>query len=111
MAQELTQELDLHRSSFSWPLGAVLRSIIHTGNLRVRDASGAVRVFGDGSGKPMAIRFNDARTQRAFLLDPHLAFAEAYIDKRVEIETGSIYDVMCLFASNLGRGDFPALPR
>jgi cyclopropane-fatty-acyl-phospholipid synthase len=55
----------------------------------------------------MAIRFNDARTQRAFLLDPHLAFAEAYMDKRVEIETGSIYDVLCLFASNLGRGDFP----
>ena len=107
MAQGLTQELDLHRPSFSWPLWAALRSVVRTGTLKVRDARGEVRVFGDGSGKPVAIRFNDAKAQRAFLLDPHLAFAEAYMDRHVEIEAGSIYDVLSLFSKNLGRGDFP----
>ncbi len=107
MAQGLTQELDLHGPTFSRPLWAVLRSIVRTGNLRVRDAGGEVHAFGDGSGKLVAMRFNDGRAQRAFILDPHLAFAEAYMDGRVEIEVGSIYDLLSLFARNLGRGDFP----
>ena len=107
MAHGLTEELNLYRPSFSWPLWAVLRSVIRTGYLRVRDARGEVHVFGDGSGKPIAMRFNDSKAQRAFLFDPHLAFPEAYMDRRVEMETGSIYDLLCLFAKNLGRGDFP----
>ncbi len=107
MAQGLAQDLDLHRPSFSWPLWAVLRSVVRTGNLRVRDASGEVHAFGDGSEKLVAMRFNDGGAQRAFILDPHLAFAEAYMDGRVEMEAGSIYDVLSLFARNLGQGDFP----
>jgi cyclopropane-fatty-acyl-phospholipid synthase len=107
MAHGLTEELNLHRPAFSWPLWAALRSVIRTGHLRVRDASGGVHVFGDGSGKLVAMRFNDAKAQRAFLIDPHLAFPEAYMDGRVELEAGSIYDVLSLFAENLGRGDFP----
>ena len=107
MAQGLTEPLDLQRPSFSWPLWAVLRSVVRTGNLRVRDARGEVHVFGDGSGKLVAMRFHDPKAERAFLLDPHLAFPEAYMDGRVEIEAGSIYDVLALFAGNLGRGDFP----
>lgn len=107
MAHGLTEELNLHRPAFSWPLWAALRSVIRTGHLRVRDASGGVHVFGDGSGKLVAMRFNDAKAQRAFLIDPHLAFPEAYMDRRVELEAGSIYDLLSLFAKNLGRGDFP----
>ena len=53
------------------------------------------------------MRFKDPKAQRAFLFDPHLAFAEAYMDGRVEMEAGSIYDVLSLFAKNLGQGDFP----
>ena len=40
------------------------------------------------------MRFNDAKAQRAFLIDPHLAFPEAYMDRRVELEAGSIYDLL-----------------
>ena len=107
MAQGLTQRIVLSRASFSWPLWAVLRSVVRSGNLRVRDAKGEVHVFGDGFGKLVAIRFNDLKAQRAFLLDPHLAFAEAYMDGRVEMEAGSIYDLLSLFASNLHGRDFP----
>ncbi len=111
MAEGLTHELDLHGPSFSWPIRVVLRAVVRTGNLRVRDAKGETHAFGDGSGKLVAIRFNDPKAQRAFLLDPHLAFAEAYMDRRVEMEAGSLYDLLSLFASNLGRGDFPGWMR
>ena len=111
MAQGLTQQLVLHKPSFSWPLWTALRSVIRTGNLRVRDWRGEVRVFGDGSGKPVAIRFHDGHAQRAFLLDPHLAFPEAYMDGRLEMEAGSIYDALALFATNLCEKDFPSWMR
>jgi cyclopropane-fatty-acyl-phospholipid synthase len=108
MAHEATQHhAELHRPSLSWPLWPVLRSVIRTGNLKVRDWRGEERTFGDGSGKPVAIRFHDDKAQRAFLLDPHLAFAEAYMDGRVEMEAGSLYDLLSLFARNLNIGDFP----
>jgi cyclopropane-fatty-acyl-phospholipid synthase len=107
MAQGVTQQLDLHRPSFSWPLWPVLRSVIRIGHLRVRDWRGEVRVFGDGTGKPVAIHFLDDKAQRAFLLDPHLALPEAYMDGYVEIEAGSVYDLLNLFARNLNQKDFP----
>ncbi len=107
MAHGVTQQFDLHKPSFSWPLWPVLRSVIRTGQLRVRDWKGEVRVFGDGTGKPVAIHFLDDGAQRAFLLDPHLAFPEAYMDGHVEMESGSIYDLLSLFAKNLDQADFP----
>jgi cyclopropane-fatty-acyl-phospholipid synthase len=108
MAQEATQHhAEFHGPSLSWPLWRVLRSVIRTGNLKVRDWRGDEHVFGDGRGKPVAIRFHDEKAQRAFLLDPHLAFPEAYMDGRVEMEAGSIYDLLSLFAQNLDQGDFP----
>jgi cyclopropane-fatty-acyl-phospholipid synthase len=81
--------------------------VVRNGNLQVRDCRGEVRAFGDGAGKPVAIHFHDEGAQRAFLLDPNLAFAEAYMDGRIELEAGSIYDVLALFARNLNRNDFP----
>ncbi len=107
MAQGVAQLSVLHKPSFSWALWTVLRAVIRAGRLKVRDWKGEVRVFGDGSGKPIAIRFNDGQAQRAFLLDPHLAFAVAYMDGHVEMEAGSIYDLLTLFALNLRQKDFP----
>ena len=111
MAQGFTQQAVPHKPSFSWPLWAVLRTIIRTGDLRVRDWRGEVHTFGDGTGKTVAMHFLNEKAQRAFLLDPHLAFPEAYMDGDVEMEAGSIYDLLSLFAKNLGRGDFPSWMR
>lgn len=58
MAKGLAQRSVLHRPSFSWPLWTVMRSAIRTGRLKVRDRRGEIRVFGDGSGKPIAIHFH-----------------------------------------------------
>ena len=111
MAQGFTQQAVPHKPSFSWPLWSVLRTLIRSGDLRVRDWRGEVHIFGDGTGKTVAVHFLNDKAQRAFLLDPHLAFPEAYMDGDVEMETGSIYDFLSLFAKNLGRSDFPSWMR
>jgi len=111
MSQGFTQQAVLHKPSFSWPLWSVLGTIIRTGDFRVRDWRGEEHTFGDGTGKTVAVHFLNDKAQRAFLLDPHLAFPEAYMDGDVEMEAGSIYDFLSLFAKNLGRGDFPSWMR
>jgi cyclopropane-fatty-acyl-phospholipid synthase len=95
--------------SLSWPLWPMMRSIVRKGTLRIRDCRGDVREFGDGSGKPVAISFADEAIQRALLFDPQLAIAEGYMDRRIELESGSIYDLLALFASNIGNGNLPPI--
>jgi cyclopropane-fatty-acyl-phospholipid synthase len=107
MAHDVTHHVEFHWPSPSWPLWRVLRAVIQSGNLKVRDWRGEVRRFGDGTGKLLALRFLDERAQRAFLLDPQLAFPEAYMDGQVEMEAGALYDLLSLFAQNLNRRDFP----
>jgi cyclopropane-fatty-acyl-phospholipid synthase len=107
VAQDAIPHLEGHIPSFSWPLWAALRSAIRSGNLQVRDCRGEVHAFGDGTGRLVAVRFHNEKAQRAFLFDPHLAFAEAYVDGQVEIEAGSIYELLSLFAQNLAAKDFP----
>jgi cyclopropane-fatty-acyl-phospholipid synthase len=107
MAHGVTHQLDLQKPSFSWPLWPVLRKVIRTGHLRIRDWKGEVREFGDGAGKPITIHFLDDKIQRALLLDPQLAVAEGYMDGHIVIESGSLYDLLCLFAKNLNESRFP----
>jgi len=75
--------------------------------LRVQDCRGEIRTFGDGQGKPLGVQFNTGKAQRAFLLDPQLAFAEAYMGGEVEVDSGTLYDVLALFAKNIAHRDFP----
>ncbi len=107
MAHEAIEHLEGHKPFFSWPLWPALRSAIRSGNLQVRDCGGEVHAFGDGTGKLVAIRFNSEKAQLAFLFDPQLAFPEAYMDGQIEIEAGSIYELLSLLARNLAAKDFP----
>ncbi len=71
-------------------LSIFLKRFIRHGSLTVTTASGKRYAFGDGSGPPVAVRFTDARAQRAVLLDPELRLGEAYMDGTFVIEEGSI---------------------
>ena len=66
-------------------------------------ASGSRFVAGDGTGAPSAIRFTDAKAQWAFLLDPELQFGELYMDGRILVEQGSLYELICLLLINAGQ--------
>jgi cyclopropane-fatty-acyl-phospholipid synthase len=108
MVHEATHPTDFHKLSFSWPLWPVWRSVIRSGYLRVRDCRGEVREFGDKNGKPVDVHFLNDHIQRALILDPQLAIAEGYMNGEIEIESGSVYDLLSLLAKNLAERSLPA---
>ena len=80
-------------------LERALGSFIHFGSLRVITAGGDIFTVGDGSGKPLAIRFACIGAQLGVLLDPDLRFGEAYMNGSLVVEEGSIADVLALALS------------
>ena len=93
-----------------------LDNIIRHGALEVETADGAKRTFGDGSGPPLAIRIADPGAERALMLDPELALGELYMDGRLQVTGGDLYDLVALAATNLlncwkRNGAFRLLPR
>ncbi len=81
-------------------LHSVLQKSINTGSLRVTYPSGRHESYGDGSGTPLAVRIADAAALRSIVLDPGLAAAERYMDGRLAIEEGSIYDLIAIVKEN-----------
>ncbi|HET9067485.1 MAG TPA: cyclopropane-fatty-acyl-phospholipid synthase family protein [Amaricoccus sp.] len=81
-------------------LHAILSDQISTGSLRVTYPSGRRETYGDGTGAPLALRFADASTLRRIFVDPGLAFAEMYMEGRIVIEEGDVYDFIALAKSN-----------
>ena len=80
-------------------LESALASFIHSGTLRVITSGGDVFTVGDGSGKPLAIRFASIAAQLGVLFDPDLRVGEAYMDGSLVVEEGSIADVLALALS------------
>jgi cyclopropane-fatty-acyl-phospholipid synthase len=80
-------------------LHAVLSRIIRKGTLGVTTARGGILTLGDGTGKPIAIRFTTLSAQRAVLLDPDLKLGEVYMDGALVIEEGSIEELLALALS------------
>ena len=61
--------------------------------------------LGDGSGPKLGLRFNDKAAPAFLLLDPELNFSEMYMDGRIEVTHGTIFDVLMLNAANMWRPD------
>jgi len=76
-----------------------LRRFVRRGSLTVTTARGRIGTFGDRTGHPVAVRFNNAAAQRAVLFDPELKLGEAYMDGTLIVERGSIADVLALLLS------------
>jgi cyclopropane-fatty-acyl-phospholipid synthase len=89
-----------------------LRQFIRRGSFTVTTARGRTCTFGDGTGRPVAVRFSNAAAQRAVLFDPELKLGEAYMDGTLIVERGSIADVLALLLGqdHLGAPNW-ALPR
>jgi cyclopropane-fatty-acyl-phospholipid synthase len=71
-----------------------LNRFVRHGSLAVTTASGKTYSFGDGNGRPLAVRFTSAAAQRAVLLDPELKLGEAYMDGSFVVDQGSIAEVL-----------------
>lgn len=84
------------------PLDPILRSLIQKGNLTVIDPQGAAMLYGDGSGTPITIRIHDRATLWRLLFDPQLEAGDAYMDGRLTVEQGTLYDFLELLFRSLG---------
>jgi cyclopropane-fatty-acyl-phospholipid synthase len=74
----------------------LLQTFIRRGTFRVTTSRGTVLTFGDGTGRPVAVRFASRAAEWGILLDPELKFGEAYMDGSFVVEQGSIADVLSI---------------
>jgi cyclopropane-fatty-acyl-phospholipid synthase len=96
------------RDSMFRPLRHIFDRTIRTGHLNLIDADGRNHAFGDRSGDRVVARITDKRTERQIALNPTLAVGEAYMDGRLIIEQGTIYDFLEVILKNL---HWPRWPR
>jgi cyclopropane-fatty-acyl-phospholipid synthase len=80
-----------------------LAGLITSGSVEVETARGERFRLGDGSGIDVKVRFADQAAQWALLRDPGLRFGELYMEGRVKVERGTIYDVLAIAARNAER--------
>jgi cyclopropane-fatty-acyl-phospholipid synthase len=84
-----------------WFLRSFLSTLIKTGALEVVTPSGHHLAVGDGSAAIAEVSFRDEGAVRAFLRNPGLKFGELYMDGRVAITRGTLYDVIALAIRNV----------
>ena len=67
----------------------LLRRFIQRGTFKVTTPRGRTFTCGDGTGKPVSVRFTTQAAELGILLDPELKFGEAYMDGTLVVEQGS----------------------
>ena len=82
------------------PLRLILEATVRRGTLTVETSEGSKLKFGDDTPPRVAMRFLDKRLERQVALNPNLAVAEAYMDGRLVMIEGRIYDLLALILDN-----------
>jgi cyclopropane-fatty-acyl-phospholipid synthase len=73
--------------------------IIREGRLTIVQPDGKRLEFGPGGGKSVTVRLADRATAFAIARNPRLGIGEAYMDGRIQIEDGTILDLLELATS------------
>jgi cyclopropane-fatty-acyl-phospholipid synthase len=92
-------------------LDILLHRIVRSGSLTFIDAGGSAHRYGDGCGSSVVVRIADKRLERHLVLDPQLALGEGYMQGRLEMVEGRIYDFLDLLLSNIQRQPEPGWTR
>ena len=74
--------------------------IIKSGDLTIAFADGSNLKFGDGTGKPVTLRFKTDAVIRDIALDPNLKLGEAYMNGDIEFPSSDVYDFLELAFRN-----------
>jgi cyclopropane-fatty-acyl-phospholipid synthase len=80
---------------------AFLRRLVRKGRLEVETADGVIAACGDGTGPLLGVKILDPAAERRLMLNPALALGELYMDGRVVVTKGGLYDLLELGARNL----------
>src|SRR4029077_12945679 len=81
---------------------SLLPRVIRVGRLSVIDAAGRTHVFEGSPGPTATIRLHDRGLHWKCLLSPRFYVPDAYMNGRLTIEEGSLYDFLNLVTSNEG---------
>jgi cyclopropane-fatty-acyl-phospholipid synthase len=82
-------------------LSAMLRHIVRRGTLRVCDADGRVHVFSGDPWRTITMRLHDRSLPHELFFNGRLKLGEAFMDGRLTVEGGSIYDLLAFFGLNM----------
>lgn len=74
--------------------------IVRKGTLRLERASGSTSTYGDGSENEIVLRFTDPEAENAVATDPALALGEMFMQGRMVLDAGNIFDLLSLLARN-----------
>lgn len=88
-----------------------LAPLVVTGVLEVAFPSGKRNLFGAGTSPTASIRFSDTRAVWAILRDPDLNFGEMFMQGRLVVEKGTIYDVLELLLRHVKNVPVSAMVR
>jgi cyclopropane-fatty-acyl-phospholipid synthase len=88
----------------------LLRTIVRDGSLCLIDSAGRRHMIGDGSPPEATIRLTSKATEYRLVLNPALSVGEAYMDGRLLMEEGSLYDFLDVVVRNYRAAeDYPWL--
>jgi len=90
-------------------LQSLLNRCVQRGTLTFELPGGERATAGDGSGPPLAVRLTDTRAARELVFNPELALGELYMDGRLVVTGGSIYDLLELLGRNLPNLSVPQM--
>jgi cyclopropane-fatty-acyl-phospholipid synthase len=90
-------------------LVAAFKRAVKRGRLEMTTARGRYFTFGNGEPPQVSIRFTDAAAQMALCLHPELKLGELFVDGRLVLETGTIYDLLQLLLQDT-QGELDELP-
>ncbi|MBT4880112.1 MAG: class I SAM-dependent methyltransferase [Alphaproteobacteria bacterium] len=79
----------------------VLKKLIKIGTLHVIDPEGRTRTFSGKPGPEATIRIHDKSQDLKLFLNPSLGVGEAYMDGKLTIESGGLYNFLDLCTSNV----------
>ncbi len=79
----------------------MLRNILKDGTLKITLPDGRSETFGDGSGTPVEVKISDPALFRKFVISPHIAIGEAYMDGTLTIGNDDLYGLLRIGARNM----------
>ena len=83
-----------------FPLSSLFKAFVRVGALKVIDADGKTYSFEGEPGPSVALRFHDPSLKYSLFFKPELTAGEAYMDARLTIEDGGLYDLLHLYSVN-----------
>ncbi len=82
-------------------LSHMLRHMVRRGTFRVYDAEGRLEVFSGEPWRTITIRLHDPAVARELFFNGKLKLGETFMDGRLTVEDGSVYDLLDFLAVNL----------